>query len=319
VSCANPVRDGSDPRGRIGWAGLALGGPGARPGPGRSRQGVDIAPASRVPRPPSRPGWRPCGYRSRARRSKAPGEASSTWSCRPGTGPPSLPPPWQAWLAATCGRTSAGWPTRSPGWAAACCTNAPCSTPSGLRFLARPACRALRRRCAGAAQGAGAGWRGRHPSVRSGAFGVAHDRAGPRYAFHRCSPPAHRAPCGGRTSRFAPSRRGPGRARRDERSDLVPLGQLRGGTIRVRQVAPQPALPRPARQPVLRGARQQFGRRRAGVIGPDYPRAAPPGIRPRRVGFGRRGRGDCSASCYAPLGRLSFDAVSSRHPVGVGW
>ena len=109
------------------------------------------------------------------------------------------------WLAATCGRTSAGWPTRSPGWAAACCTTAPCSTPSGLRLLARPACRALRRRCAGAAQGAGAGWRGGHPSVRSGAFGVAHDRAGPRYAFHRCSPAAHRAPCGGRTSRLHPA------------------------------------------------------------------------------------------------------------------
>jgi len=30
----------------------------------------------------------------------------------------------------------------------------------------------------------------------------------------------------------------------------VQLGQLRGGTIPARQVAPQPALPRPARQPV---------------------------------------------------------------------
>ena len=30
MSCANPVRDGSDPRGRIGRAGLAVGGPGAR-------------------------------------------------------------------------------------------------------------------------------------------------------------------------------------------------------------------------------------------------------------------------------------------------
>jgi hypothetical protein len=48
----------------------------------------------------------------------------------------------------------------------------------------------------------------------------------------------------------------------DERSDLVQFGQLRGGTIPTRQVAPQSALPRPARQPVLRGARlRQFGGR----------------------------------------------------------
>ena len=47
---------------------------------------------------------------------------------------------------------------------------------------------------------------------------------------------------------------------------------------------------------------------------------------PHRLGFGLVGSdsavaavGDCSASCYAPLGRLSFNAVSSRHPVGVGW
>ena len=220
------------------------------------------------------------------------------------------------WLAATCGRTSAGSPTRSPGWAAACCTNAPCSTPSGLRLLARPACRALRRRCAGAAQGAGAGWRGRHNSVRSGAFGVAHDRAGPRYAFHWCSPAAHRAPCGGRTSRFAPSRRGPGRARRDERSDLAQLGQLCGGTIPARQVAPQPALPRPARQPVLRGARrQQFGRRRAGVMGPTIRE-------PHRLGFGLAGSDSAvAAGVTAPprATRRSADCHSMRCRRATRW
>ena len=69
----------------------------------------------------------------------------------------------------------------------------------------------------------------------------------------------------------------------DERSDLVQFGQLRGGTIPARQVAPQPALPRPARQPVLRGARlQQFGGRRAGVMGPTIRE-------PHRLGFGLAG------------------------------
>jgi len=100
---------------------------------------------------------------------------------------------------------------------------------------------------------------------------------------------------------------GGGHARRDERSDLVQLGQLRGGTIRARRVASQLALRRPARQTVLRGARrQQFGRRRAGSLGPTIRE-------PHRLGFGLVGSdsavaavGDCSASCYAPLGRLSF-------------
>lgn len=72
-----------------------------------------------------------------------------------------------------------------------------------------------------------------------------------------------------------------------------------------------------------------LGGRRSGRHGRDYPRSAPPGIRPRSVGFGRRvavAGVDAPTSCYEPLGRPSFhevsspfDAGSSRHPVGVGW
>ena len=98
--------------------------------------------------------------------------------------------------------------------------------------------------------------------------------------------------------------------------------QLRGGTIPARQVAPQLrcCVQRYSLFCAVRGFSSSVGRR-SGHHGPDYPRA-------HRLGFGlagsdspvrRRRGGDCSASCYEPLGRLSFTAVSSRHPVGVGW
>jgi len=45
----------------------------------------------------------------------------------------------------------------------------------------------------------------------------------------------------------------------------------------------------------------------------DYRRSAPPGTRPRDAGVG------APTVCYEPLGRPSSNAVSSRHPVGVGW
>ena len=134
---------------------------------------------------------------------------------------------------------------------------------------------------------------------RQTAAGV-RDRPDQAGAGHRPPVVAVRVPPGGRPQLTAqravgepavlhPAAADQGMRGGDERSDLVQFGQLRGGTIPARQVAPQSALPRPARQPVLHGARlQQFGGRRSGRHGPDYPRAPTPGIRPRSVGFGRR-------------------------------
>ena len=105
---------------------------------------------------------------------------------------------------------------------------------------------------------------------RQTAAGV-RDRPDQAGAGHRPPVVAVRVPPGGRPQLIAlravgepavlhPAAADQGVRGGDERSDLVQFGQLRGGTIPARQVAPQLALLRPARQPVLRGARlQQFG------------------------------------------------------------